>query len=236
MRTLGILGGLGPESTIDYYRAILALCRERRPNAGSPPIVIHSLDVDNVIAMLDAGRFSHLAAYLSSGIETLARAQVDFGCIAANTPHIVFDEVQKRSAIPLLSIVSSTANAAARKQLKKVGLFGTGFTMRASFYPDEFQKAGFAVIRPTQQEQELIHGIYIHELLKNKFLPESREKLREIAQRMMRDDGIEALVLAGTELPLLLRGSELKGLDFLDTTLIHVKAIVDALLEDRGSA
>jgi aspartate racemase len=235
VRTLGILGGLGPESTIDYYRAILALCREHRPHSGSPPILIHSLDVDKVIGMLDAGRFSDLADYLSSGIETLARSQVDFGCIAANTPHIVFDEVQKRSAIPLLSIVTSTANAASRKQLKKVGLFGTGFTMRANFYPDEFQRARIAVIRPTEQEQDQIHTTYISELLKNKFLPESRDKLLEIAQRMMREDGIEALVLAGTELPLLLRGSEIKGLDFLDTTLIHVDAIVDALLEDGGS-
>jgi aspartate racemase len=115
--------------------------------------------------------------------------------------------------------------------VKKAGLFGTGFTMRASFYPEGFQRAGITLVRPKQAEQEFIHGKYINELLKNKFLPESRTEILRIALRMKEEDGIEALVLAGTELPLLLRDSGNIGLQFLDTTLIHVEAIVNHLVD-----
>jgi aspartate racemase len=111
-----------------------------------------------------------------------------------------------------------------------VGLFGTGFTMRASFYPDEFQRAGIAMVTPRESEQEFIHGKYLGELLNNRFLPETRAEILRITQRMKAEDGIEALVLAGTELPLLLRDSGAPGIKFLDTTVIHVEAIVKELL------
>jgi len=225
-----MIGGLGPESTIDYYRSIIARFRARKPNGGYSHVIINSLDIDKGIAMLDTGRLDDLADYLAAGIELLARAGADFGFIAANTPHLVFDEVQRRSAIPLLSIVRATCDYTKALGLKKVGLFGTGFTMRASFYPEEFQRAGIALVRPKESEQEFIHRKYIGELLKNQFLPETRTEILNIAQRMKHEDGIEALVLAGTELPLILRDSGSPGIEFLDTTVIHVEAIVDELL------
>src|ERR1700704_6894932 len=89
MRTAGVIGGLGPESTIDYYRSIIARYRARRPDGGYPHVVINSLDVDKGIAMLDAGRLDELADYLVNGVELLASAGADLGFIAANTPHIV---------------------------------------------------------------------------------------------------------------------------------------------------
>jgi len=230
MKTAGMIGGLGPESTIDYYRSILARYRARKPDSGNPHILINSLDVDKGIAMLDAGRLDDLADYLASGLESLRRAGADFGFIAANTPHLVFDELQRRSSIPLLSIVRATADHAKALRLKKVGLFGTGFTMRASFYPEEFERAGIALVTPTEPERDFIHKKYIGELLKNQFLPQSREEIMSIARRMQTEDGIEALVLAGTELPLLLRDAADQGIEFLDTTVIHVEAVVDELL------
>ena len=225
-----MIGGLGPESTIDYYRSIIARWRVRKPDSGSPHILINSLDVDKGIAMLDTGRLGDLADYLSAGVESLARAGADFGFIAANTPHLVFDEVQRRSALPLLSIVKATSNYAKARGLKNVGLFGTGFTMRASFYPDELQRVGISVARPQEAEREFIHQKYIGELLKNQFLPETRTEILRIAKRMQTEDGVEAIILAGTELPLLLRDSGATDIEFLDTTVIHVEAIVDELL------
>jgi aspartate racemase len=226
-----MIGGLGPESTIDYYRTILARYRELRPNQGYPRVIINSLDVDRGIAMLDAGRLDDLANYLMTGLRALERAGADFAFMAANTPHLVFNELQGRAKIPLLSIVHATTEHAKSLGVKKAGLFGTGFTMRASFYPEGFQRAGITLVRPKQAEQEFIHGKYINELLKNKFLPESRTEILRIALRMKEEDGIEALVLAGTELPLLLRDSGNIGLQFLDTTLIHVEAIVNHLVD-----
>jgi len=227
-----MIGGLGPESTIDYYRSIIAGFRARRPtsDAGYPHLIINSLDVDKGIAMLDAGRLDDLADYLATGVELLMRAGADFGFIAANTPHLVFNEVERRSAIPLLSIVRATADYAKAHGVKKAGLFGTGFTMRAGFYPEEFARAGMTLVRPNPSEQEFIHRKYIDELLKNRFLPETSAEILGIARRMKAEDGIEALVLAGTELPLLLRDSKDAGIDFLDTTMIHVEAIVQELL------
>jgi aspartate racemase len=229
MKTAGMIGGVGPESTIDYYRLIIARYRARKPDSGNPHIVINSLDLDKGIAMLDAERLDDLADYLASSVETLVRAGADFGFIAANTPHLVFDELQRRSAIPLLSIVRATAARATAVGLKKVGLFGTGFTMRASFYPDEFHRAGIALVTPTESERDFIHQKYIGELLKNQFLPESRDAILQIAHRMKAEDGVQAVVLAGTELPLLLRDSG-GDIDWLDTTVIHVEAVVDELL------
>jgi len=231
MRTCGMIGGLGPESTIDYYRSIIARYRALNPDGGYPHVVINSLDVDKGIALLDAGRLGELADYLAAGVESLVHSGADFGFIAANTPHLVFDEVQRRSPIPLLSIVRATCDYTKALGLKKVGLFGTGFTMRANFYPEEFQRAGIAVVRPSESEREFIHRKYIGELLNNQFLPETRTEILKIAQRMKNEDGIEALVLAGTELPLLLRESGTPGIQFLDTTVIHVEAIVDELLK-----
>jgi len=230
MHTIGMIGGLGPESTIDYYRSIIARYRARRPGAGSPHIVINSLDVDKGLAMLDAGRPDELADYLAVGVDLLARAGAELGFIAANTPHLVFDEVQRRSPIPLLSIVRATSDSAKAQGLKKVGLFGTGFTMRADFYPKELERAGIALFLPKEAEREFIHKKYIGELLKNQFLPETRTEILRIAHRMKTEDAVEALILAGTELPLLLRDSGDESIQFLDTTVIHVEAIVDALL------
>jgi aspartate racemase len=230
MRTAGMIGGLGPESTIDYYRFIIARYRERKPNAGYPHIVINSLDVDRGIAMLNAGQLDDLADYLAEGVQRLVQAGADFGFIAANTPHLVFDAVQRRSSIPVLSIVRATVDHAKSEGLKMVGLFGTGFTMRASFYPDEFERAGITLVRPQESERDYIHNKYLGELLNNQFLPATRAEILRIARRMIADDGVEAIVLAGTELPLLLRDPTAGDIKFLDTTVIHVEAVVDEIL------
>jgi aspartate racemase len=225
-----MIGGLGAESTIDYYRSILARYRERKPDGTFPQIVINSLDVNKGIAMLEAGRLGELTDYLAAGLQLLSRAGADFAFIAANTPHLVFDDVERRSEIPLLSIVRATADHAKAKGLKHVALFGTGFTMRAGFYRDEFRRAGIAVVIPRESEQDFIHKKYLGELLNNQFLPETKSAILDIARRMKTDEGVEAVVLAGTELPLLLRGPESTGIDFLDTTIIHVEAIVDRII------
>ena len=230
MRTVGIIGGLGPESTIDYYRGILARYRERTGKPEYPHILINSLDVNKGIAMLDAGQLDQLANYISSGVGQLVQAGAEFGCIAANTPHIVFDEVERRSAIPLVSIVAAAADHARKLGITRVGLLGTGFTMRAAFYPEAFKRAGIGLVVPTEAEREYVHRIYIGELLKNQFHPETRTEILRIASRMKIEDGVQAVLLAGTELPILLRSSAEPDITFLDTAVIHIETIVDELL------
>ena len=230
MKTLGIVGGIGPESTIEYYSFILDGYRARVADGSAPHLIIDSIDVNRGIAMLDANDLAGLTNYISASVERLSRAGAEIALIAANTPHIVFDEVQLRAQLPMLSIVQATCDHARDRGLKRLGLLGTGFTMRARFYPETFARAELELIRPGEAEQAFIHEKYIHELLKNKFSPETRSEIVRIIERMRRDEGIEAVILAGTELPLLLRGAEPEGMPFLDTTTIHVNAAVDALL------
>ena len=230
MKTLGIVGGIGPESTIEYYRFILDGYRARVPDGSAPHIIIDSIDVNHGIAMLDANDLAALANYLGESIERLVRAGAEVGLIAANTPHIVFDKVQARAAIPLLSIVEATCVRARALGLRRMGLLGTGFTMRGRFYPEVFARAALELVTPNDAEKAQIHAAYIGELLKNQFLPETRVAILHIIDRMRREDAVEAVILAGTELPLLLRGAEPEGVVFLDTTLIHVAAAVAAIL------
>ncbi len=230
MKSLGIVGGIGPESTIEYYRFILDGYRARVPDGSAPHLIIDSIDVNCGIAMLDANDLVGLTNYISASVERLTRGGAEVGLIAANTPHLVFDEVQRRATIPMLSIVEAVCDDARGLGLKRLGLLGTRFTMRGRFYPDVFARAGLELITPNESEQAFIHEKYVNELLKNQFLPETRTAIIDIIERMRKDERIEAVILAGTELPLLLRGAEPEGLPFLDTTMIHVNAAVEAIL------
>lgn len=230
MKTLGIVGGIGPESTIEYYRFILDGYRARVPDGSAPHLVIDSIDVNRGIAMLEANDLAALADYVAESVERLTRAGAEIALMAANTPHIVFEEVARRATIPMISLVQAARDRGLALGFRKLGLLGTGFTMRGRFYPEVFERAGIELVAPDEEEKEFIHRAYLGELLKNKFLPETRERILAVVNRLREQHGIEAVILAGTELPLLLRGAEPEGLPFLDTTLIHVEAAVNAIL------
>lgn len=229
MRTLGIVGGLGPESTIDYYRSIIALYRDRVPDRSYPALIINSLDVQHGLALLGSGAHDELTSYLAGAVEQLGRAGAEVGLISANTAHIVFDAVARRSPIPLISIVGATCDAAGAAGFRRLALLGTGFTMAGGFYEAVFKPAGIDLVVPDPEEKTVIHDKYIGELLNGKFLPETRDRFLRIIDDMRERDGIEAVILAGTELPLLLRGAAVT-VPLLDTTEIHVKAAVDRML------
>lgn len=230
MKTVGIIGGIGPESTIEYYRMIIASYREEIRDGSYPSIIINSIDLKKMLTLIEANKFTKVIEYLIDEMQRLARAGADFGLLAANTPHVVFDELRRQSPLPLLSIVEATYEAAKDLGLKKLGLFGTRFTMQGRFYPEAFSREGIQLVVPVEDEQDYIHDKYMNELIKGIILPETRERLFTIVDRMRERDGIEGLILGGTELPLILRDDMSRGIPFLDTTQIHVKAIVAQLL------
>lgn len=229
MKTLGLIGGTGPESTIDYYRLLVARYREQA-DGHSPPVIITSVDLKQMIEWMTAGNLTAVADNLAAEFERLRIAGADIAALTANTPHIIFDELQQRSSLPLISIVEATCEETSARGLKTVGLFGTRFTMQAPFYPAVFSRAGLNLVLPNDQEQDYIHEIYLGELLKDVFRPETRVRLLEIADEMKRRDNIEGLILGGTELPLLLRAEEHNGMALLDTTRIHVDKLVTEML------
>lgn len=226
MNRLGILGGIGPESTIAYYRLIIAAGRERLGGA-APPVLVNSIDVEKVLRLAEDDPVPGLRDYLLAEIALLARAGASLGLIAANTPHLVFDELRGRSPIPLVSIVEATRDAARQQGLARLALFGTRFTMQRRFYRDVCSPAGIELVTPHEDEQAIIHDKYVGELLKNRFLPETRERVLAIARTMVERDRIDGVILAGTELPLLIGEDSDGGVPLLDTTRIHVQAAVE---------
>src|SRR5437868_4326674 len=146
MKTLGLIGGVGPESTVDYYKNIIAMYRERRPDGHYPQFVINSIDLQKGIDFLEADNLAGMTEFLSHEIEKLPRAGAEFGMIAANTPHIVFDQVAAKSPIPLISIVEAACDYAKARALKRLALFGTRYTMQADFYQKVFKREGIELV------------------------------------------------------------------------------------------
>jgi aspartate racemase len=229
MKTLGLVGGTGPESTIEYYRLLVAKYREQA-DGNSPPLVINSVNLKNMIEWMTAGELAKVTDYLSDAIDKLRLAGADLAALTANTPHIVFDELQARSALPLISIVEAACDKVQELNLKTVALFGTRFTMQAPFYPTVFSRSDVKLVLPNDEEQHYIHEIYMGELLKDVFRPETRARLLAIADEMRERDQIEAVILGGTELPLVLRDEQHNGMPLLDTTRIHVERLVTEML------
>ena len=227
-RTLGIVGGIAPASTVDYYRSIIATWRDQRADDTYPSIVINSVDLSRLIELVTGNRLVELADWLVTEVERLARAGADVGLLASNTPHIVFDEVARASPIPLVSIVEAAAAAATAMELRTVGLLGTRYTMQGRFYPDAFARRGIKVLSPAPDDRTYVHDRYMDELIVDKFTPATRRGFVAVIERL-REAGAEAVLLAGTELPLLLRDTE-TSLPVLDTARIHVRRAVAELL------
>lgn len=194
MKVLGVLGGIGPESTIAYYRALIAEGRAATPDGEQPPILINSIDVQRVLGLVEQNAHAELVDYVVRELERLERG---LAIIAANTPHVVFDDVQARSALPLVSIVEASRDAVRAAGFHRVGLFGTRFTMQGRFYPDVLSAADIDVVVPRTDEQSYIHDKYINELLKGHFLPTTRDGLLSIVEDMRARDRVDAILLAG---------------------------------------
>ena len=152
MKVLGLIGGTGPESTIDYYRLLVAKYR-KQADGHSPPLVITSIDLKRMVELMTAGELETVANELSAEIERLHKAGAHIAALTANTPHIVFDELQQRSPLPLISIVEAACDEVRARGMSTVGLFGTSFTMEASFYPEVFSRNGVKLVTPNAQEQ-----------------------------------------------------------------------------------
>ena len=230
MKTLGIIGGLGPESTIDYYGKIIALYRERAGDGSYPQFIINSINMKKGLDFMEANNLAGMADYLLEELGKLGGAGATFGLISANTPHIVFDEVASKSPISLISIVEATCAAAKARKLKRLALFGTRYTMQATFYPKVFSREGIELLVPGPEDQTYIHDKYLNELVSGKFLTDTRANLLAIVDRMKEKHDIDGVILAGTELPLILRDREHNGIPFLDTTEIHCEAAVTEML------
>ena len=227
-----MIGGTGPESTVEYYRRLISIYHARVSESGAPPIIINSVDNKNLVKWFTAGELARVIDFLAAEIERLARAGADFALIAAVTPHLGFDKLEQRARIPLLSIVEATADAATNAGLRRLALFGTRFTMEAALFPEAFARRGMAIVVPNEKEREFIHEKYMGELFVGAILDETRAALVDIVETMKQRDNVDGLILGGTELSLILREPTAAGLPVLDTTQIHVEAALAWMLRE----
>ena len=225
MKNIGILGGMGPESTVDYYKEIITSFNTEYSEYAYPEIIVYSANIHELMKFVDDNNWSGLSAWLLTKINFLKLAGAEFVAIASNTPHIVFDQVEAKAPIPLLSIVEATCSKVQELGLKNIGLMGTKLTMKADFYKKPFISKGISVVTPTEEEQKLIHHRLFSEIELGILKDSTRDELLDITKRMVKEDKIDALILGCTELPLILKENKF-GIPFLNTSAIHCEKII----------
>lgn len=226
MAKIGMIGGLGPESTLDYYRLLIDEYRRKSNEESNPEIIIYSMDINKLLKLVENEEWDNLVNVLVDGIKVLEKCGADFGFISANTPHIVFDRIKELSTIPLISIVEKTGEYIKKEGIKKVGLLGTKFTMESDFYKKVFDREGIEIFYPNDEEVKYIQHKLMTEIELGNFLDETKEGLLTIIKRMIKDNSIEGVILGCTELPLILTKSEF-GIPFFNTSKIHVESIIE---------
>lgn len=229
MKKLGLVGGIGPESTIDYYRGIIAGYRQRLAQDTYPQMVIDSLNLKEMYTLSSTQQWDKFADRIIDSLKNLSAAGAELAAIGANTAHIVFDEVNSRSPVPLVSLVEATCQYAQAKGCKKVVVLGTAFTMSSGLYTDALAKFGIDAFVPDKEQQQVIHNIIFPNLQAGIVLQEEKEAMLRIASQMIKATDADALVLGCTELPLIIKEGDLDTL-LLDTTQIHIEAILDYML------
>lgn len=228
MKKLGLIGGVGPESTIPYYRGIIYGVQKELNNPFFPPLVIESLSSFEVIRMSSQKDREGLTKYLLKGIQNLAAAGAEVGALACNTGHMVFNELQKQSPIPLVSIVETACTEAKRQGLKKIGLLGTAATMEDNYFKIPFEKAGIEIKIPKQTERDYIADHILSEL---ELGIVKEETVNHFVEEMSKIQNIDAVILGCTELPLIFEGRNL-SIPSLDTMQLHIQALIQAILEE----
>ncbi|MTI96930.1 MAG: amino acid racemase [Firmicutes bacterium] len=229
MKKLGLVGGIGPASTLDYYKGIIDVFRMKTAEGNYPQIIIDSINLAEMYDLAAKKQWDLFTCRLVDSIKNLAAGGAEFAAMAANTAHIVFDEVKGKAPLPLISIVDETCKYALSKNCKSVVIFGTAFTMSSGLYTNAFTKYGIDAFIPTENEQKAIHDIIFPNLQEGIVLPEDKKTIMQIADRMIAEQKADALILGCTELPLIIKNDDLDAL-LLDTTQIHIEAIVDYML------
>lgn len=221
MKKIGILGGMSPESTTLYYEHITRTYTARHGDYGYPEVLIYSVQFQKYVEWQRNGQWREAARDMAASFERLRAAGADFGLIATNTMHYVFDEVQQAVGMPLVSIVDATVEAILAKSLRSVGLLGTMFTMRERFFLGGLERAGIEAMVPEPEIQPRIHEIIFGELCRGEIRPESRYLFLDAIARL-RDRGAQGIVLGCTEIPLLIKPRDCE-LPLFNTAVLHAE-------------
>jgi aspartate racemase len=228
MKKLGLIGGIGPESTVAYYRKIIHGVQAHAGKENLPRLSIESLNAFTVFSLCRARAFDQLADYVLAAIRSLAAGGADMVALTGNTPNIVMDRLLPSSPLPIVSAVEATCQAAQERGAQRIGLLGTVFTMTNAFFKTPFEERGMQVVVPEEHQIARIQSRIEAELEHGIVKEDTRQEFVEIIQDLKQREGIDHVALACTELPLIL-GDSNSPVPCLDTVEIHVEALIRAI-------
>ena len=231
MKTIGLIGGMSWESSLEYYRIINEQVKEKLGGLHSAKSLMYSVDFDEIEKLQHQGNWSEATKLMIDAAQRLEKGGADFVVICTNTMHKMADDVQKSINIPLLHIADATAEKIRAKGIKKIGLLGTKFTMEEEFYKGRLiEKYGLEVLIPNEEDRKIVHDVIYNELCLGKINQPSKDQFIRIIDGLV-EHGAEAVILGCTEIPLLVKQADLKVLLF-DTTRIHAESAVEYSLVD----
>ena len=232
MKTIGLIGGMSWESSLEYYRIINETIKKELGGLHSARSIMYSVDFEKIEPLQDKGRWQELTEIMTSCAKKLEKAGADFIIFCTNTMHKTADEVQKNITIPILHIADVTAKSIKEKGLKSAGILGTKFTMEQDFYKERLiNKYGIGVVIPTAEERDIIHKVIYNELCLGKIEHSSKGRYKKIINNLI-ENGAEGIILGCTEIPLLIKQEDFT-IPIFNTTEIHAKAAVDYALNTQ---
>ena len=229
MKTIGLIGGMSWESSIEYYRIINETVRARLGGLHSAKSIMYSVDFAEIEDMQHRGQWDEATRLMIAAAQKVEKGGADFIIICTNTMHKMADEVQKSIHLPLLHIADATAERIRAQGLRKVGLLGTKFSMEEDFYRGRLiKKHGLDVLIPNQEEREIIHRVIYQELCIGEIKESSKDQYTTVIGRLVKE-GAEGIILGCTEIGLLIRAED-SAVPLFDTTMIHATAAVEYAL------
>lgn len=223
MKTVGLIGGMTPESTILYYRILNKLAADHYGNPHSSKIIMNSVDFGEISKLQKEGRWDLLNNIMADAATSLEKAGADYILICANTMHLTIDAVQKAVSIPVIHIAEATAKQIIAKKIKKVALLGTRYTMEKTFFTDVLTSFGIDTIIPNKEDRQIVHDVIYNELSKGELNPISKQNYITIINKLI-DNGAEGIILGCTEIPLLITQDDV-AVPVFDTTTIHATEV-----------
>ncbi|WP_297093072.1 aspartate/glutamate racemase family protein [Thermococcus sp.] len=226
MKKIGIIGGTSPEATCYYYKKYLEISREKFEPYVFPELIIYSINFKEFIH--NPNGWEGRKEILINAARALERAGAEIISLSANTPHIVFPDVQAAIGVPMVSIIDALIEEMKRKGVKKVLLLGTKTTMTADFYKNALREAGFEVVTPSEEEMDELNRIITEELMFENFI--SREWVLDLINRYIERENIEGVILGCTELPLIVKSGDVPA-EVFDTVEIHMRKLIEVASE-----
>lgn len=222
VKKIGLIGGMTPESTCYYYRKYIEISRKKFRKYEYPELLIYSINFRDFF--MNPEGWEGRKRILINAAKALERAGAELIALTANTPHIVFDDIQKEISVPMVSIIDAVAEEILSHGLKKVLLLGTKTTMSSGFYVNALKNKGLEVVVPNEEEQEELNRIIFEELAFENL--KSKRWIIDLIERYAKEEGVEGVILGCTELPLAVKRGDV-SIEVFDSAEIHIKKLIE---------